>query len=381
MASITPEEYKKIGYINFGYISPALSDNNTYPDYIAAAVNEAVEKIQSYQNRNSVTFGFMTDIHYSDTFNHNIRTKRLLNAYKEISKRVFSNMLLMGGDYVNDGCKEYKINNYRELRAHLDGINYYPINGNHDDNSIWDRYFIKSDNSENMLSSDELYNLFYNHLPSHQANFDEKNDGLYYYCNDSLNKIRYIFLDVCDIPKILNEKGQLKYLKQHTFAMSQKQVDWLINKALKFDEDGWEIIILAHDWPLSSFINKANNEEARLAFLNEIIYTYTKKGSLNEIYLEDEFKIRVKIDFSTYKTAKIIAVFAGHHHKDLIECTGNFPPYIITANAMMYDNVPVLREDGKKSELLFDMVTIDRKKHRIYLTRVGAGEDRIADYR
>lgn len=38
------------------------------------------------------------------------------------------------------------------------------------------------------------------------------------------------------------------------------------------------------------------------------------------------------------------------------------------------------RAGGDKSEVLFDIVTVDKGKRTVYLTRVGAGEDREVKY-
>ena len=38
------------------------------------------------------------------------------------------------------------------------------------------------------------------------------------------------------------------------------------------------------------------------------------------------------------------------------------------------------RTDGDKTELLFDIVTINKKERTIYVTRVGSGEDRVIKY-
>ena len=217
------QHFLDVGYVDKGYISPELSSHDTYPDYIKSTVEECVDKIQSHQNRNSISFGFMTDVHYSHTYNHNIRMLRNLNAYKEIQKRVWIDRLILGGDYTNDGNKKYKVKQYRELRAHLDGIDYFPVNGNHDDNSIWDE-FLKIENSTQHLTAEELYLLFYNHLPAKGAIFHKDNPRLYYYLNDEMRKVRYIFLDISDIPIKFDENGKLIYTKQHTFAISQKLV-------------------------------------------------------------------------------------------------------------------------------------------------------------
>ena len=54
-------------------------------------------------------------------------------------------------------------------------------------------------------------------------------------------------------------------------------------------------------------------------------------------------------------------------------------PVIYIGNVIMY-KYAVPRIDGDKSELLFDIVTIDRKNRVIHTTRIGAGEDRTINY-
>lgn len=56
---------KELGYVNFGYISPDTSSNDEYPGYIKDGVEEAIRKIKMHQNSQSISFAFMTDIHYS----------------------------------------------------------------------------------------------------------------------------------------------------------------------------------------------------------------------------------------------------------------------------------------------------------------------------
>ena len=85
---------------------------------------------------------------------------------------------------------EYKTKCFRELRALVDREPYFPVNGNHDDGSIWDTQYIFADKATNHLTHTELYNLFYNHLPKLGAEFDGDNHSLYYMYNDRAKKGR-----------------------------------------------------------------------------------------------------------------------------------------------------------------------------------------------
>lgn len=368
------EEFIKAGYVYFGYMSPELSSEDEYPEYIKSNVNEVINKIRTYQTENSISFAFMTDIHYSISPNHDIRTKRLINAYKQIKRELGVNTLILGGDYVNDGTKEYKINNYRSLRTLLGKEKYYPVNGNHDDNSIWDSC-IESEKSTNHLSVEELYEEFFNNV------FEiEKPTRLYYYFDDTKAKVRYIFLDSNDIPNVFSDKGKLKYTKQNIFAMSQEQLDWLCNEALKFDEDGWDIIFIAHAFPKwDKDAREKDTEVKRLEPLSYILDSYKKGDSISKEFFDDEFKNSINVDFSNYKRGNIIACFAGHYHADYEEYSNEGIPVIYTGNVIMY-KYAVPRNDGDKTELLFDIVTVDRTNKVIHTTRIGAGEDRKIKY-
>ncbi len=368
------QKFLEIGYVNFGYFSPELSSDNEYPDYIKKEVADSVEKIQKVQNRRSLTFGFMADIHYSQTFNHEIRTKRLMNAYREVKKRVGADMLILGGDYTNDGSYEYKVNNFRELRALLDNEAYFPVNGNHDDNSIWDLY-LENDTSQNHLTAEDMYKVFYNHLPRHNARFNEKNPGLYYYYDDNSQKVRYIFLDGSDIPYKVDENGKFIYTKQHTFALSQNQIDWLINDALNVESNEWDIVVISH-----TLFFEGDKEATRLELVNDILDAYKNGGKIDKEYCEGDFLVNVKADFKAKKRGNIIACFAGHYHRDMVKYTKEGIPLIFTDSSIMYD-YRTKRIDGDKSEIIFDMVCIDRDEKKIHIVRVGAGSDRIVEYK
>ena len=82
-----PEFYAQLGYEDVGYKSFELSSADIYPEYIHKEVLDTVEKVQEHQTYNTVTFGFMTDLHYATNFNHRTRMKRNLNSYREIKKR------------------------------------------------------------------------------------------------------------------------------------------------------------------------------------------------------------------------------------------------------------------------------------------------------
>ena len=89
----------------------------------------------------------------------------------------------------------------------------------------------------------------------------------------------------------------------------------------------------------------------------------------------------VDVNFSNVERGNIAAVFAGHYHNDIVEYTKNGIPCVFTANFnMAVCNLGTPRVIGDKTEILFDIVTMDRQDRTLYITRVGAGEDRVVRY-
>ena len=378
------EHFMTTQYDDGGFSCPELTSDDTYPPYIRDEVENCVRRIQQHQKPGCATFGFLTDIHFALTHNHEIRFSRIFNAYREIARRAYVSRLLMGGDNTNDGCKTYKMDCYRKLRSMLDGINYCPANGNHDTNDIWDSVFIRKPVSQNHLTTLEQYNLFYNHLPYSGAEFDPENPALYYLINDEHTKTRYICLDIYDDPDILDENGKLIFNKQIHQNLSQKQLDWLVNKALKFDEPGWNIVLYAHTTyepdMVKQNITHPFYKETRCLY--ELLEAYNKGENYSFNGDTEYLEKHIDAKFSQYTRADIAAFFLGHHHKDFVQTSESGIKYIGTALGVMFDKPPisVRRYDGTASEMLFDIVTIDKFDRKIYITRVGAGEDRVVEY-
>lgn len=378
----TIEGYISHGLDYEGYLEPEITSNDIYPDYIRAEVEETVEAVQKIQGYNTATFGFMTDPHYATKFKytHLIRLRRTLNAYKMISQRAQSDFLVIGGDLFTNGTKKYVSDCLREFRAELNGIRYMPVNGNHDDNSIWDIACIKSEKAENHLTPEERYTLFFNHLYENGAVFNEKNKGLYYYTDNRSAKVRYIFLDSIDIPYEYDENGSLLYSGQGFYDYSKDQLDWLINDALNFNETGWGVVIFQHVPPI--VLNRDLGENlSRISVIHDILKARSLKQNIDFEHGEGRFKKRITADFSNYKSCDIIAVITGHIHSDESRKVDNIQ-YISTMNSVMYVNGgnPLMRFDGTKNEILFDIGTINRKERTLTLTRVGAGEDRVFSF-
>jgi predicted MPP superfamily phosphohydrolase len=359
-----------------GHKEPAVENLDPFPDYLREEAQRVVKRVQELNGTTS--FGFLTDFHYAACLDasNRIRLRRTLNTYRALQDSLSLDVAALGGDYTFSGDKRYKKESYREFRAELDGIRYFPVVGNHDNNPIWDKNLIFSEKSENVIFPEELYVLLFNHLPALGAHFHREHRGLYYYWDNPDIRVRYIFLDNQDIPFAL-EKGALHYNPRRDYAYSQYQLDWLTKTALHLDEEGWTVVLFTHIPPIPE-LSKENL--SRLSPLHEILLACKNQTACRIDQGEGDFVQKVDVDFSIGAKVEVAAVFAGHNHEDR-SCVKDGIPYILTANAAMLPQCAwVPRIPGTAGEVLFDIVTLDTKAHKVFLTRVGAGEDRIFEY-
>ena len=382
MAKLSPKEYLEAGMDYMGYLEPEITSNEIYPDYIKKEVEDVIETVEQLQGYNTATFGFITDIHYANNFKytHLIRLRRNLNAYKEIANCVSADFLCVGGDCVTNGSKKYVSDCFKALRKEMKDFTYMPFNGNHDDNGVWDGGCLLQEKAENHLLPEERYKLFFNHTPKKGAVYNYEERGLYYYVDNSDVKVRYIFLDTGDVPYKYNEKGSLKYFAQNFHAYSQAQLNWLANEALKFDEDGWAVMIFQHVPPFKMTVDD-HEDLSRIAVLHDILTARRDNKDIRINKGEGDLHIEVNANFSNFKKCDIVGVMCGHMHNDDAKNVDGIQ-YIITANSVMYVMYrnPLNRFDGTKKELLFDIATINKTDRTLTLTRVGAGESRKFSY-
>lgn len=80
-------------------------------------------------------------------------------------------------------------------------------------------------------------------------------------------------------------------------------------------------------------------------------------------------------------TGEVICVFSGHNHVDgCIRTDGGLNVISTTCDAYRAPEGGVERTKGTITEQAFDVVNIDYENKKIYMTRIGAGEDRVFSY-
>ena len=155
--------------------------------------------------------------------------------------------------------------------------------------------------------------------------------------------------------------------------LGQEQLTWLTEEALNMKE-GYSAVISAH---YATMVKET-------AILKGIVKAFTTKSTYSGSYTQGSewTHSTVSVDYTDAK-GELIAIFDGSEHIDAINTTSYSIPLIKTTTAGYgsgYNNLTPKRLTGSSNESAIDVVTIDKNNRKIYLTRLGWGEDRVVSY-
>ncbi len=301
----------------------------TVPDYWTWSLNVAAYTVDQNEKKaggSMSSFFFVTDTHWE---NNNKKTFDVANyLYEEAGIQ----HLVFGGDYINGSttieAAEPKIGAFLAAIETFRG-DWYAVRGNHDNNGAWE-----PETAGDVWTDAEYYEKF------HQYSANARADGeLYNYVDDADAKIRYYFFD----DGSTNPYGAADV----NTAAYATQMAWLKETAATLEE-GWGIVVVQH---------RPND------FKSQLLPVLDEIGKANDI----------------------IAVFGGHHHRDIVTITdGGYPIITTTSDAggstSAGDPLTPNRTPGTNIEQLMEIVQIDRVNRKVYLTRVGAGACRVFEY-
>lgn len=343
-----------------------------YPAYWESHITQKVNEVKAQENKNANThsFAFITDLHLDEN------DKYSFSIIKKMNKELNLSTVIVGGDLVTERIVASKAGALRQIQQVVDGFHeVHPktmiTQGNHDDSSIvglWNQ----------TIKPNEMYEKMFSFMGS-TAEYGPS--GLYHYRDNNAQKIRYIALNGIDIPYIQVGNG-LKYKGISVYAYRQTQVDWLINEALDTPPD-WSVIVSSHLPPYKDGVKAwdlpTNNEEIVRGIL-KAYKTKTAYSASSQASVPDDLKISVNADFRN-KGGDVIAWFCGHvHYDNVVQLPEGFPLItVLNDGAHRWLDSPQ-RVSGTIAEQAFDIVTVNKNERKIYLTRVGAGKNRVVSY-
>lgn len=298
-----------------------IENEKGYPSFYDSYISDRIENIKSKDiliGNSGDSFAFITDLHDQNNYYSPFLAKKIYDN-TSVKKIVY------GGDYINEpSSKETALSLLSDRRNKCmvkDDVIF--LRGNHDTNPY----------GTGQLTVGEFYSIFDKHIEKHI----NTNKNTYFYYDNESQKIRYIFADS-------GVDG----------SISDVQKNWIRTNTENLDVE-WTLVV----------------------FMHHGIYTDVK---------DDRTNIKVYDSLTSIKevlanvTCKIACIICGHSHIDLSDTSGKYPIICTTcdahgvqASSMSSDN----RDVNTINEQAFDVFHIDTANKKVYVTRIGGGENNV----
>lgn len=352
-------------------------------------IESRVQLINSYLQGGpkKTAFLFLTDTHWNSGVTY-------LNHYginpglmKYVADRCNIQYLIHGGDLNSEYrsniniAREYMTQTVGMMRDAFEHV--LLTRGNHDDNNE-SGY---RDASLTITQADSYSYMFRN---TKGVVFGET--GTYFYHDIPFEKVRIISLDGIDFPYTSTDG----VIDEKLLAYGHTQLQWFCDTLASTPAD-YHIVIYTHEMLAPSIVTvehpsdspqtRARNYQVLVnilkAYKDRQNYTETISGSFS--VHPEYYTGTLSGDFRT-ATAHIVGVFSGHEHVDCIEeildasnngigiyntCTQNSSNLFgSTVLSSTYQHPMAI---GTTTELVWDVVVIDRETKHVDMVRIGAG--------
>lgn len=348
-----------------------------------------IASIKNASDSNTALIAFQTDLHITCGKNedylqqNSTKIQKYLSRYNSISKECKVDMLVFGGDYLDNNKNTDKETASASLkylgslmkRTRTDAPRFV-IKGNHDDNTMY------LDVKNGVVNDEERFAIL-SDIDQDKTQRDADNiQKTYGYYDIPNKKIRVFMLNTIDIPQVLDEdNNSINYAGQHITGFSQSQLQFVADH-LKFQEAGWQVILFSHH-PISNDLFEyefANNQRAGVTpehggdSMVEILNAF-KEGTAGtcECTTKD-FESSVSYDFTDNKSNIIIANVHGHIHSSGVNKFGN-DIYAVSTRAIF--GHPSYANWINDCAIY---LVINRKERKLYCISDGYGEDSELEY-
>lgn len=292
-----------------------------------ASAAEFAETIHSLENDGTLTLLWVTDSHYlaSDTVRH-AKVPEYLDVTYEVADALNPAALIVSGDIV-DGSETLDVHDagVATMVAKLQEspVPLLAVRGNHDDNSFYTQNITQNNSRDEVVDTAWLAEHLIGPLLDDAcvANPNQRPGCTYYYRDFPEAKIRAVVLDSVDVPYTVGSDGRLNYCSLIEFGVGYEQVAWLADTALKFDEEGWAVLVLSHvnlddnrPYGLRAWgeVPVLHNDSAVI----ELLSAYASGGSGRLVRDDPDFALNLTYDFSDNPSNELIGCINGHTHRD-----------------------------------------------------------------
>lgn len=340
------------------------------------------KKLINIQNENTKSIGFITDTHYiKNTRGHYgmVGLEHIENII-DFCQNGVSDLIVHGGDMING-----KGNN-NELLTELMDINKVCLNssipiylcrGNHDIGT-WKIDSQEDKKYDNNIITHRQWRNFISSKYENKYGFvgdDNNTENAYAYYDFNDIKLRVIMLDVEDHRKedITDAEGNVT-IETMQHCIHQKQMDWIINKALQFDSEGWSVLFISHV-SLYSPANDFDSSGVRNGFiLHNVIKAFNEHTSYSGSNTSGTHGVTVSCDFSG-TDHRVVGMLSGHYHIDRYTKKDNINYIIQSLSAPRDDQNQENRAFGSVNEDCWSVYTIDTSLRKMYISRFGYNKE------
>lgn len=372
----------------------AIPRRPVVPDYWKSEVDTIVQKVRTLKKNggnNEYQFVLASDLHYRASIGDNNYGRNIGNLASYIMNACYINYFAITGDLVTNAVetsKELMENNVDYILDKLAPVGRDRLiiaEGNHD--------IAYGTNYRTHFTKEEVDAIFYEPL-KFNSNYHFSEDGSYYYLDDE--NVRFIVLNsFWTANHEVNSDGTSMYDHFNRGGYGQKQIEWLANTALNFEENGKIAVILSH-MPMTGAEHHSNGytfDDPVLCRDNTIVQgiinayinktTYTGSHIYSASLGEGEWaNVNISVDYSNVQHhANVMLICGGHCHMDSI-VKDKLPCIISTitcATNSSYDDTEETRVNNSITETAFDIISLNKETGLINFIRVGVGDDRVAN--
>lgn len=361
------------------YVTKAVSDKRN-EDLFTSEIADTIEKTFVHQKNKNLCFAYISDTHtYTSNTDSVGQYKMQMNHISKVNDVVSYDFLVHCGDFVNtqwlwnnsmiqdDEYQKYIRECVMELNT--TGIsNVFPVIGNHDSGFIpsTDPKTHGTEYSGYLANARTMGKILNNRSVVTKDVLKP-----YYYVDFEIYKIRCVYISTnCD--SLTTDAKGIPY----------EETVWFKN-VLETTPDDFNILLFGHI-PFSRF----TMGETTSSFLNLV-------NGFNTHTIVDNAGTSMDADF-TGRTSKILVYICGHYHGDsvvmpdneysVMNCpeitigSGGYLSSGVITSGNRYDDLDApSRELGTITQDLWDSCVLDLEKYILYLTRFGAGNDRIVN--
>ena len=361
-------------------------------EFLRTEINRVLTRTREYFTDTPKNIGFITDTHYvKDARGKN--SSRGLDHIKNcvsICGDGAADLIVHGGDIINGSYSsnyslqtQFLDTNHAMLNSH---VPIFPCKGNHDTGLIWSINSGDTDFEKVFITNKEWHDLITDRFIRKFGFVGDSNNphnNYAYYDFDDV-KLRCIMLDTEDLEKkhITDADGKIALDEEDgsmVFRVSPKQLNWLANDALNFEDkngESWSVMLFSHVTIYSPY-----TENVTRIINGEHIHQILKSLKEHNTYTFTVEEEEITCDF-TNTNHKVIAGVAGHYHADLVLVKDGIL-YVTCKQSRCDYNVYTDPSNDNEYRALGDpehedswtIFTVDPAERQVVLTRFGSGKN------